>query len=602
MKRMLFILGIISLSLASYSQTPYYYYYEGKRQYLSLNTEYAFLSVKEQQLPSGIKQRNIEYTDLKSDKSDKKQHHGQKGTNRFWTRINIGEKLSEEQYWELLADMKQQNNDVIIAPYFKTNINNKIGLSNFFYVKLKEEKDIILLRKMAEQTKTIIVEQDAFMPLWFTLSLTEISKLNTLECCNVFYESGLFQAAEPNLIYENILLCVNDPYFDDQWGLKNTGQFGGMPEIDIKACEAWQLSTGSNVKVAIIDVGVQSYHPDLAANMDSLSYNAAGDSVPQHLYLGGTHRTQCAAIVGAVQNNNEGMSGVAPNCRLMPISFDMGVYSPSAPLEFEKHLARGINWAWKNGTDVINNSWVLDTLYGAYIKDAIDSALIRGRNGKGCVMVFAAGNADIPTVAFPARLPSVIAVGAIHPNGHRKALVYDYIYIYEWAGCYGPELDVVAPGVSILVTTCDDYNNVQYGTDLGTSLAAPHVSGVAALILSANPNLTTQQVRDIIESTAQKVGGYNYQTTPGRPNGTWHEEMGYGLVNAYAAVQKAMSMCVDTFTNETVTADRTVIGCDNLEVENVTVTNNAKLTLDAPGTITLGPGFKIELGAELEIK
>ena len=105
---------------------------------------------------------------------------------------------------------------------------------------------------------------------------------------------------------------------------------------------------------------------------------------------------------------------------------------------------------------------------------------------------------------------------------------------------YGSELDVVAPGVNI--PTTDLLGNSGYApTDYnlafeGTSAACPHVSAIASLILSINPNLTNSQVSDIIESTARKIGGYSYNTNINRPNGTWNNEMGYGLVNAEAAV------------------------------------------------------------------
>ena len=120
-----------------------------------------------------------------------------------------------------------------------------------------------------------------------------------------------------------------------------------------------------------------------------------------------------------------------------------------------------------------------------------------------------------------------------------------------WGSNYGSALDVVAPGVKIYTTDISGskgYNsssgeNGDYNTNFnGTSAACPHVAGVAALVLSANPSLSAQEVRRIIESTAQKVGNYNYSYNSNRPNGTWNNEMGYGLVDAKAAVLKALNM------------------------------------------------------------
>ena len=123
------------------------------------------------------------------------------------------------------------------------------------------------LYRWLKKTKTIIIEQDAFLPLWFVLSATEFTEFNALECCNFFYESNLFQAAEPDLMFENMLLSVPDMFFPDQWGLQNTGQYLGIPEIDIKAEPAWLFSTGEGVIVAVIDEGIEFTHPDLSDNI-----------------------------------------------------------------------------------------------------------------------------------------------------------------------------------------------------------------------------------------------------------------------------------------------------------------------------------------------
>jgi len=138
MRRIKLTFGIIIFCLIAKSQTPYYYYYKGEKQYLTLHTEYAFISVKEQSVPNSIQQRSIQTTALRSDNSDRKQYQGKNRTSRYYAELKLEKNLSEKQYLELLEDIKHQNKDVIIAPYFKTERGNKIGLSNFFYIKLKE--------------------------------------------------------------------------------------------------------------------------------------------------------------------------------------------------------------------------------------------------------------------------------------------------------------------------------------------------------------------------------------------------------------------------------------------------------------------------------
>ena len=189
--------------------TDYYYYSHGEEKvYLSLNTKYAFLSVKEPQLPANIAQRGINATEFHSDNGDKYQYKGAFGTHRYYTRLNIEKKLSEKEYFELLSDIKRQNKDAIIAPYFWLG-KYEVGLFTSFSVKLKEEKDTDILEKMAEQTGCRIIAQNASMPSWFDLSVTEASELNTLECVSFFYDSGLFEAAEPGFVPVGVIDISN---------------------------------------------------------------------------------------------------------------------------------------------------------------------------------------------------------------------------------------------------------------------------------------------------------------------------------------------------------------------------------------------------------
>jgi len=134
MKKLVFAFAIILLYLAGKAQTPYYYCnYEGKKKYLSLNTGYAFLSLNKQQLPADIqKRKSVKSFDFYSDKICRYQYQGKKGTSRYYTVLHFEEKMSEKQYFELLADIKRNNKDVIISPYFKSESDDKVGLSNFF--------------------------------------------------------------------------------------------------------------------------------------------------------------------------------------------------------------------------------------------------------------------------------------------------------------------------------------------------------------------------------------------------------------------------------------------------------------------------------------
>ena len=265
-----------------------------------------------------------------------------------------------------------------------------------------------------------------------------------------------------------------------------------------------------------------------------MSFDAYTNSSPS--IVRGNHGTAVAGIIGAVKDNNLGVAGVAPNCSIMSASV---VFSNS---QTAVQLANSLNWAWQNGADVINNSWGGGTPSNL-ISDAISNALTNGRNGLGTIVVFSAGNNN-SNVSYPANSNNdILAVGAVSPCAERKN-PNSCDGENWWGSNFGDELDIVSPGV--LITTTDrtgtlGYIMGDYTFDFnGTSSAAPFVSGVVALILSANPNLTLQEVNDIIESTAQKVGGYNYDNSNNnRPNGTWNEQMGYGLVDAYAAVSLA---------------------------------------------------------------
>lgn len=374
----------------------------------------------------------------------------------------------------------------------------------------------------------------------------------SVNIANTLYESGYFEYAQPSFTR---FMKVNNEYYADQWGLNNTGQNNATEGIDIKATEAWELTTGCNdIIVAVIDQGVDLDHPDLAGNL-LIGFDATdgGDGgINGDCWGNDAHGTNCAGIIAAV-DNTIGTIGVAPDCSILPIRV---FYTENNIIQGDDDwVIDAINHAWEiAGADILSCSWGGGQMTVPAVDNEITAALSQGRNNLGCIIVFATGNEN-DSINWPANSnPDIISVGAMSPCGERKNpsscdgedWYRPYPYNdYLGGSNYGSQLDLIAPGVFIPSTDIQGsagYNNSAgtegdyYLTFNGTSAAAPHVAGVAALILSVNPYLTQDEVRDIIESTASKVGSYNYSTVTGRNNGTWDNEVGYGCVNAFAAV------------------------------------------------------------------
>jgi serine protease len=526
----------------------HFYYYNGKKQPLQLNTEYVYVltsgDVSDKQKLADRLGEGVAVSKFSRDNSTQtlKAFSSSSANLEYWSEVQLKAKMSVPEYLSYIKKSREKAGVELMAPYFKNELENKIGLSHYFMVKLRSEKDLRLLEKIAGETKTTIVGQNKFMPLWYTLRCTSESAYNALESANRFYESGLFAHAEPDLLIDDQPHAPNDPLFTDQWGLLNTSQYGGTAGIDINATQAWEVTKGSReVIVAVLDHGFEMNHPDLQGNTFGNGFDSESGTSPA-LVLG-PHGTACAGIIGAIQDNNRGVSGIAPNVRLMSVSNSLA----GSPLSRQKR-ADGINWAWQNGAHIISNSWGSSVPY-AVIDNAITDALTLGRGGLGTLIIFSAGNSN-NAVSYPANInPDIIAVGAsddcglrIEPIGSGSCLAWNA----SQGSCFGPPLDVMAPGA--MISTTDQQGGSGYhasdytATFGGTSAACPMVAGVVALVLSVNPCLTHDEVEDIIEQTAQKVGGYGYAITGGRPNGTWHNEMGYGLVDAAAAVQMAQNM------------------------------------------------------------
>lgn len=342
---------------------------------------------------------------------------------------------------------------------------------------------------------------------------------------------------EPNYIYRVSVAEPEDTYFSFLWGLHNRGQSGGIAGVDISALKAWDITTGSSdVVVGVIDTGIDYFHPDLAANMwinvgerpdngldddgngyidDVHGWNAqmdSGDPLDDN-----NHGTHVAGTIGAVGKNRLGVTGVNWQVRLMGLKFlsAQGVGYVSDAIEcIEYAIAmrrRGVN------VRVLNASWGGPNASAA-LREAIEAA-----GQAGMLVVTAAGNNydgaglrgtdnDMQPI-FPASydLANTISVAAVDRRGQLAAF-----------SNYGKSsVDLAAPGVSIASTVTLD----RYGFFSGTSMAAPHVAGVAALALAIKPNLTVAAMKTTLVQGVVPLSSLQGKTRTG------------GMVNAFNTLQ-----------------------------------------------------------------
>jgi subtilisin family serine protease len=288
----------------------------------------------------------------------------------------------------------------------------------------------------------------------------------------------------------------NDPIFlqGKQWWLDR-----------IHAPEAWTITTGSkDIKVGVVDDGVDAAHPDLAGKVVA-AYNFAEETPVSRPGLEG-HGTSVAGCITANTDNGQGITGLNWNVSLI----DGKGFGPQAQ-GFSFDLTRGIIFAVDKGARVINNSW------GGGGLDLATVAATEYAASKNVILVFSSGNSGFNEPQLPGALslvyPNLITVGATDYN--------DQVVGFS---TFGPQVNLVAPGSGIWTTEPGG----KYRGINGTSFSAPIVTGVVALMLSVNPNLTPLQVRTILEGTADDISGvgFTYKT-------------GYGRVNAYKAVLAA---------------------------------------------------------------
>ncbi|MTI22476.1 choice-of-anchor D domain-containing protein [Fulvivirga sp. RKSG066] len=386
--------------------------------------------------------------------------------------------------------------------------------------------------------------------LWYEIKFDKSTKVST--AVSAFANLADVQVSEP--VYEKEIIGIdrealnarvralasdpNDPQYGSQWHYENTGQTGGTVGADISCPEAWSLETGKNeVIVAVTDGGIDVAHEDLAANMwvntgeipgngvdddgngyvDDINGYGFGDNsgtIPADF-----HGTHVGGTVAAVTNNGVGVAGVAggdgsgDGVRLMSCAafgqFNVGGFAES------------YTYGADMGAVISQNSWgyTSPNVFEQAVLDAIDYFIAEAGfdefgnpNGtmQGGIVIFAAGNDGTDDQWYPGIYEPIVAVGGTDHN--------DDEYVFSNRGDW---VDVAAPAVNVFSTLPGN----SYGNLTGTSMACPHVSGVAGLIISQNlGSLTPTQVRARIEQTADPLPGLEF--------------LGTGRVNAFAALQQ----------------------------------------------------------------
>lgn len=512
--------------------------------------------------------------------------------NKFPTEINPG--VAPPKLTEFIVDPAQANevmqqvraeDEVNYASHvyqIKDNPASKIYLTNQITIQFAPQVDAETIAAIAQEFGLEQVKQIEGIPNTFVFQLTANSSENPVKITNRLITRPQVMTAEPNVIVRQQLhYRPKDPMYPKQWHLNHSGGQDLAPGSHVFAEQAWDITRGHrSIVVAVMDDGVDLTHPDFQGMGKIVAPRdfKGRDFDPNPNERGEDHGTSCAGVAVA-EENGFGVVGIAPGCALMPIR--------TTGFLDDETIETLFDWATQRGASVISCSWGPSAVYyplSLRQRAALTRAATQGRDGKGCVIVFAAGNANRPTngtinesgweqdairgatqwlSGFTAH-PDVMTVSACTSLNKKSAYSNWGAEVSVCApsnnappGMGLPNLGYVAtpPQVRVQlrglgVVTADRMSHEGYdpgnftNTFGGTSSACPLVAGVAALVLSANPDLTAREVRQILEQTADKIVDPDPDPQFGLRKGTYEASgrcdwFGYGKVNAFKAVQVA---------------------------------------------------------------
>jgi len=459
---------------------------------------------------------------------------------------------------------------------------SRVYLTEQLTVQFAPQVEPIAIDQIATQYGIEQVKPVEGLPNTFVFRTTAAATENPVKITNRLMQHAEVLIAEPNIaVRTQPLYRPKDPVYPKQWHLHHNGGRELAPNSHVFAEAAWDITRGvRSVVVAVMDDSVDVNHPDfqgmgkIVAPRDFYD----NDLMPLPGLPDDNHGTACAGVAVA-EENESGAVGVAPGCALMPLR-------TSGFLDDEA-IEQLFGWAMTKGAAVISCSWgaaAVNFPLSLRQRNALTRAASEGRNGKGCVIVFAAGNANRPvngTINEQGWIENVIRGNtqwlngfAVHPDVIAVAASTSLNRKAAYSN-WGKEISVCAPsnnappgmglqqvgyvytppqvrtgleGLGIVTTDRvggAGYSTTDFTDDFGgTSSACPLVAGVAALVLSANPDLTAAEVRQVLQQTADKIVDLNPDPQFGFRKGTYEiggrsDWFGYGKVNAFKAVQAA---------------------------------------------------------------
>lgn len=440
--------------------------------------------------------------------------------NAGWYFVNPNEEINRS--------FNENSTNFEVGRVFKQANGQMLIGNNLLTVQLKPDLTEQEVMAVMSKKQLKIINKLGFGKHLYEVKVPE--KLDFIEISNELQEQKEFLFAEPQFIEQiSSRYRPTDPGYSKQWQWSNDGSNGGVANADVHAEKSWDITRGSGIRIAVIDNGFEVNHPDLKdAIVDGAGYfKQQGMSTSVFVnslseFPNNKHGTFCAGIALARANNETGGCGMANQAEFIPIA------ALPDQIGSQTTLARAVAYAADPskehvnalGADVISCSlgpnegdWQLTSV----LKLAIEFAVNKGRNGLGTPIFWAVSNGNFPIAHDEVCAhPDTIAVG--RSNRQDK----------EDGSAFGPELDFLAPGVDVYSTSVGG----NYTFSSGTSFAAPCAAGIGALVLSVQPNLSWQQVREVIRSTCDKIGGVNYN-----PDGH-HQKYGYGRVNSFGAVSQ----------------------------------------------------------------